>query len=214
MQYLIDSANPEEIDQALAWGAYGITANPTMYCTQHVQLMDFLQKYSNQAQTFLSGEVVGDSVQEMVAQAEQILQLDPKIVIKINFSPEGLEVCHILHNRGYRCAMTLIFSVAQAVAAINAGADYVFPFVGRTDAFNGGDGLQMVAAVQQITARRGVSVVAASIKSIYQLEALAKIGVPYAAIPFGLYKQSLSHPLTTSGLEQFAQDWMKGQQLA
>ena len=28
MRYLIDSAAPAEIEQALAWGACGITANP------------------------------------------------------------------------------------------------------------------------------------------------------------------------------------------
>lgn len=211
MKYLIDSANPEEIGQALAWGACGITANPSMYRAQKVQILDFLQTYTREELEFLSGEVVADDVQTMLAQAERIAQVDPNIVIKINFSPEGLELCKLLHRRGVRCAMTLIFTVAQAVAAMNAGADYVFPFVGRTDAFAGGDGLQMVEAVQQIASRRGVSVVAASIKSLYQLEALAKMGVPYAALPFALYRQSLTHPLTVDGQKTFAEDWAQMQ---
>ena len=65
----------------------------------------------------------------------------------------------------------------------------------------------MVADVTEIAQRRNVYVAAASIKSLYQLEMLAKMGVDYAAIPFALYQQSLYHPLTSQGAEGFAKDW-------
>lgn len=207
MRYLIDSAAPAEIEQALAWGACGITANPSMYLAQNVNLETFLQTYAKQEGIFLSGEVLADTAEEMVMQAERIGKIDRNIVIKINCSEQGLEACKLLTQRGFRCAMTLIFTVAQAVAAMNAGAAYVFPFVGRTDQYSGGDGLQMVADVTEIAQRRNVYVAAASIKSLYQLEMLAKMGVDYAAIPFALYQQSLYHPLTSQGAEGFAKDW-------
>lgn len=207
MRYLIDSAASEEIEQALAWGASGITANPSMYRAQNVKLGTFLERYAKKSDIFLSGEVLADTAEEMVEQAERIREIDEHIVIKINFSEQGLIACNILTQRGFSCAMTLIFTVGQAVAAMNAGAAYVFPFVGRTDQYSGGDGLQMISAVTEIAQRRNVSVVAASIKSLYQLEMLAKLGVDYAAIPFALYQQSLYHPLTVQGAEGFAEDW-------
>ncbi|MFR4977500.1 MAG: transaldolase family protein, partial [Butyricicoccus sp.] len=135
MRYLIDSAAPAEIEQALAWGACGITANPSMYLAQNVKLETFLQTYAKQEGIFLSGEVLADTAEEMVMQAERIGKIDRNIVIKINCSEQGLEACKLLTQRGFRCAMTLIFTVAQAVAAMNAGAAYVFPFVGRTDQY-------------------------------------------------------------------------------
>ena len=107
--------------------------------------------------------------------------------------------CKLLTQRGFCCAMTLIFTVAQAVAAMNAGAAYVFPFVGRTDQYSGGDGLQMVADVTAIAQRRNVYVVAASIKSLYQLEMLAKMGVDYAAIPIGTLSAVLVPPADLAG---------------
>ncbi len=207
MRYLIDSAAPDEIERALAWGACGITANPSMYRKQRGKLETFLQEQAKRKEHFLSGEVLAETAQEMVEQAERIRAIDPKIVIKINFSQQGLEACKILRQRGFVCAVTLIFTVAQAVAAMNAGASYVFPFVGRTDQYSGGDGLQMVRDVTEIAHRREVAVVAASIKSLYQLEMLAKMGVDYAAIPFALYQQSLYHPLTEQGAADFLKDW-------
>lgn len=207
MRYLIDSAAPMEIEQALAWGACGITANPSMYRAQNVKLEAFLQEHAKKEDIFLSGEVLADSAEEMVEQAERIREINPQIVIKINFSEQGLIACKTLKQRGFTCAMTLIFTVAQAIAAMNAGAAYVFPFVGRIDQYSGGDGLQMVAAVTEIAHRRDVAVVGASIKSLYQLEMLAKMGVDYAAIPFALYHQSLYHPLTEQGAEGFSKDW-------
>ena len=69
MKYLIDSANPEEIGQALAWGACGITANPSMYRAQKVQILDFLQTYTREELEFLSGEVVADDVQTMPSES-------------------------------------------------------------------------------------------------------------------------------------------------
>lgn len=207
MRYLIDSAASEEIERALAWGASGITANPSMYRAQNVKLEAFLQNYAKKPDIFLSGEVLADTAEEMIEQAERIRKIDERIVIKINFSEQGLIACNMLTQRGFSCAVTLIFTVAQAVAAMNAGAAYVFPFVGRTDQYSGGDGLQMVAAVTEIAQRANVHVVAASIKSLYQLEMLAKLGVDYAAIPFALYQQSLYHPLTVQGAQDFAEDW-------
>lgn len=104
--------------------------------------------------------------------------------------------------------MTLIFTVPQAVAAINAGADYLFPFIGRSDEY-GLDGMDLVSSIQKLITQKDypVSVVAASIKNLHQLEELAKAGLDYAAIPYGLYIKSLYHPMTETSAEGFSKDW-------
>ena len=32
-------------------------------------------------------------------------------------------------------------------------------------------------------------------------------GVPYAAIPYALYRKTLEHPLTDRGIRDFERDW-------
>lgn len=209
MKYIIDTANRTQINEVLNYGIEGITANPTMYKKNQENIYDFLRHYSSYNLNFLSGEVIG-SEDEMLSQAEKIHQINKDIVIKINFSEYGLKVCHQLHKQGYKTAMTLIFTLNQAIAAVQAGADYLFPFIGRNDEY-GSDGLNFIANVQNMIKLKHypVKVIAASIKNLHQLEMIAQYGIDYAAIPYDLYKKSLHHPLTISGKEQFEKDWFE-----
>lgn len=208
MRYLIDSANLKEIEEAVSMGVYGITANPSMYRQNGQPFYPFLQACLKWELPFLSGEVMGPSVDKMLDEAERILAINPNIVIKIGFSREGLKVCRILTKKGISCAMTLIFTVGQAVAAIGAGAAWLFVFVGRTDEY-GGNGLELVASIQRmvLTGKYPVRIVAASIKNLHQLESLAAAGTDCAAIPYALFEKSLCHPLTESGMSAFESDW-------
>lgn len=208
MLYIIDSANDKEIREALALGACGITANPAMYLKNKQNFYSFLNEYSKLELAFLSGEVIGETLDEMLKEVEKIIRINPDIVIKLNFSKTTLKLCNILKKRGIRTAVTLIFTINQAVAAINAGANFLFPFIGRSDEY-GLDGMKLVISIQQIIIKSNypVSVVAASIKNIHQLEVLAESGVDYAAIPYSLYEKSLEHPLTQKNNEAFTSDW-------
>jgi len=208
MRYIIDSANDKQIQEALSMGACGVTANPTMYLKNHQNFYEFLKKYASMNLSFLSGEVMGNTLEEMRREAQKIHAIHPDIVMKLNFSREALILCRELHAQGIRTAVTLIFTVAQANAAINAGADYLFPFVGRTDEY-GLNGMELVTSIQKMADQKKetFSVVAASIKNLHQLEQLATSGVDYAAIPFELYEKSLGHPLTSQGAAAFEKDW-------
>lgn len=54
-----------------------------------------------------------------------------RILIKIASSWEGIRACEVLQKEGINCNMTLLFSLAQAVACAEAGAKLISPFVGR-----------------------------------------------------------------------------------
>lgn len=54
-----------------------------------------------------------------------------RILIKLAGTWEGIRAAEILEALGIRCNVTLIFSLVQAVAAAQAGAFLVSPFVGR-----------------------------------------------------------------------------------
>ncbi len=54
-----------------------------------------------------------------------------RILIKIASTWEGIRAAEVLEKEGIRCNMTLLFSLPQAIAAAEAGAQLISPFVGR-----------------------------------------------------------------------------------
>lgn len=54
-----------------------------------------------------------------------------RILVKLATTWEGIEAARILQKAGINCNMTLLFSMAQAVGAADAGAKLISPFVGR-----------------------------------------------------------------------------------
>ena len=86
-----------------------------------------------------------------------------RVLIKIASTWEGIRAAEMLQRDGIRCNMTLLFSLVQAVACAEAGAQLISPFVGRIfdwykkqageqwdAAANGGDNDPGVRSVRQI----------------------------------------------------------------
>ena len=46
MRYIIDTANDEQIQEALDMGACGVTANPSMYLKNQQNFYEFVKKYA------------------------------------------------------------------------------------------------------------------------------------------------------------------------
>ena len=54
-----------------------------------------------------------------------------RVLIKLASTWEGIRAAEILEKEGIHCNMTLMFSLEQAIAAAEAGATLISPFVGR-----------------------------------------------------------------------------------
>jgi transaldolase len=54
-----------------------------------------------------------------------------RVLIKLASTWEGIRAAEALQKEGIHCNMTLLFSLVQAVAAAEAGAQLISPFVGR-----------------------------------------------------------------------------------
>jgi transaldolase len=108
------------------------------------------------------------------------------ILIKLASTWEGVQAAAVLQKEGIDCNMTLLFSMAQAVACANAHAFLISPFVGRILDWHvkNGEGPFTsetdpgVVSVRNIYAyykKHGVStvVMGASFRNIGEIEALA-----------------------------------------
>jgi transaldolase len=54
-----------------------------------------------------------------------------RILVKVAATWEGIKAAEVLEKEGITCNLTLIFSLAQAIACAEAGCTLISPFVGR-----------------------------------------------------------------------------------
>jgi len=54
-----------------------------------------------------------------------------RILIKLAATWEGIRAADVLEDEGIHCNLTLLFSMAQAIACAEAGVQLISPFVGR-----------------------------------------------------------------------------------
>ena len=90
-------------------------------------------RVSTEVDASLSFDVEGS-----IAKARALIELYRKagvdrarVLIKLGTTWEGIRAAERLEKEGIHCNMTLLFSFAQAVAAADAGATLISPFVGR-----------------------------------------------------------------------------------
>ncbi|MFN3713449.1 MAG: transaldolase [Alcanivoracaceae bacterium] len=109
-----------------------------------------------------------------------------RVLIKIAATWEGIRAAEVLEEEGIRCNLTLLFGLPQAIAAAEAGATLISPFVGRIydwhlkhgQAITGPDNDPGVLSVKDIfhtlkSRGFGTVVMGASFRQLWQIEALA-----------------------------------------
>lgn len=133
-------------------------------------------------------------------------------MVKVPLTPAGLRACKVLSEEGIKVNVTLCFSVNQAILAAKAGATFVSPFVGRLDDINQ-DGNELIAQISEVfdIYDFDTEVLAASIRHPIHVTQAALAGADICTMPFKIFKQLVSHPLTDQGIEKFMADWKKSQ---
>lgn len=224
MKFFIDTANIDEIREALGWGVVaGVTTNPSLYARTGGKLADFENHMVSICKLVgedvpVSAESVAQTAQDMIADGRRLSALAPNIVVKLPICEASLTATHTLASEGIRVNMTLIFSTTQALLAARAGARYVSPFVGRFDDI-AEDGLSELETIVQALKNYSYGywpeeadapeVIAASLRSPHHVAQAALMGVDIATVPFAALKKCVHHPLTDQGLAAFAKDWQK-----
>ena len=216
MKFFIDSANLKEIRDANSLGILdGVTTNPSLMAKENIRgkqnILSHYKAICNIVTNNVSAEVIGQSYQEMLDEAYELVDIDSKIVVKVPITLEGLKVIKTLSEQNIRTNCTLIFTSGQALLAAKAGASYVSPFIGRLDDISS-EGMLLIEQIVNIFKNYGIEteVLAASIRSTLHIIKCAEIGADVVTCPLGIIQNLLKHPLTDSGLEKFIADYKKG----
>ena len=72
-----------------------------------------------------------EKARSLIARYESLGYDRDRVLIKLATTWEGVEVSRVLEKEGIHCNMTLLFSMAQAVACAEANSKLISPFVGR-----------------------------------------------------------------------------------
>ncbi|TBV81050.1 MAG: fructose-6-phosphate aldolase [Desulfobulbaceae bacterium] len=211
MKFFIDTANLEEITQAMDMGVVdGVTTNPSLVARENKPFAALLTEIAALVDGPISAEVISVETDGMVEEGRKLAALHANIVVKIPMTTAGLKAVKQLHGHGIKTNVTLVFSAAQALMAAKAGADYVSPFVGRLDDI-AENGLNLVQDILDIFDNYGYSteVIVASVRNPIHVVESALMGAHIATIPFKVIAQLAAHPLTDIGIEKFLADWAK-----
>lgn len=210
MEYFIDTANIQEIEEIERWGILsGVTTNPSLIAKEGgVVFEEVIEEIASLVDGPISAEVLSESWEGMVQEGRELAAIHENIVVKIPFCVEGLSAISKLEEEGIRTNCTLIFSANQAMLAARAGASFISPFLGRLDDI-GHDGVAVVKDIVDIIDFYGLDarVIAASIRHPMHVIGAAKAGAHIATIPHKVFMQMLKHPLTDKGIAQFQKDF-------
>jgi transaldolase len=181
------------LDEAVAWGRK--SGAPTRAVTDRLAI-NFGAELTRIVPGRVSTEVDADlsfDTAGTVAKAKSLIADyaargigRERILIKIASTWEGAQAAAALQREGIDCNLTLLFSLAQAIACADAGAFLISPFVGRIldwhvkaggGPYEGANdpGVQSVRAIYAYYKTYGVStvVMGASFRNAGEIEALA-----------------------------------------
>jgi len=143
MKIFLDTAELDEIKQAVSWGMIKKAVDRR---NGKISMEDYIKEIVKITPGPVSLEVIGQTAEEMVKQGRILHEkFSPfgEVAIKIPVNPslkdedgldfEGLKAIRQLSKEGISVNTTLIMTPEQAILAAKAGAAYASPFAGRID---------------------------------------------------------------------------------
>lgn len=205
MGIFLDSASVSEARRAMALGwVGGITTNPTLMAKASGEPADVIRRLGEVSPGPVFYQVTGSSLAAREEEGRRFHALDPdKVVLKIPASTENMALVVRLSPE-VPCALTAVYSGAQAWVGCEAGARYVIPYVSRATRLQG-DGLGLVTEIAQVldACESEAEMLAASIKTPEEAIATLLAGARHLTLPLELILRLADHPLSEAAVAEF-----------
>jgi len=209
MAILLDSASIDDAAAAAELGfVHGITTNPALMAKATKEPLAHLERLLT---AFPSGPIcyqpTRTSYAEMDDEARAAAAIAPaRVVAKLPATLEAITLAAALKQDGIRCALTAVYSPAQALLAHETGCVWVIPYVDRAARHSAGHVIEELAAVLA-RVRSGTRILAASLKTSQQVVDAVIAGAQDITAPLDVLRGLPAHPLTESAVREFAAHW-------
>jgi transaldolase len=211
MKLFLNSCEPAEVKEIAAWGILdGVTMNPSMVAALHRDYVLNLKEICAIADMDVFAQVVSERVEQIVEEAQALASHHPRIIVKVQTSPEGMQAICQLKARGIRTCATAIHSPLEAIAAARAGADHAAIFVGLLGEVDEHPTEPLIAAVRAIYDRHAISTqVLAAVRSTAQLVESLRSGADEITAPYKIWSLFFENGYTRARWRAFSGDWHK-----
>jgi len=209
----IDSASQRDWNELWTSGIfYGMTTNPVLLERAGVGCdLSTLRQLANSALALGAEEFQiqtwGDTMEEVIRNAEKIASFDSKIVVKVPITKDGLTAAKILTSKGARITMTGVYTAHQALSAVAVNAEYAAPYLGRICNLSSKEsGMAECVRMQRIcdaAAKSDTRILVASIKDADDMAKLAEQGMDTFTFSPDVAKQMLFVEETMGAAQDF-----------
>jgi len=211
MELLLDSGNPQEIEDVKATGLLsGVTTNPKIYGKLGTDFKKRLQDIIEVSPGYVFTQVVGcENVDEMVGQARWLADQSKDIVVKFPMCVEGLQAAQKAkkENPKMTVAITTVSSIAQALLSAKAGADIIALFNGALDTVSDSP-VHIVTPVKQILKNYNFDCKVLSCARFARgVGEFAAAGSDMCTLGKEFFFALYEHPYTYLRLSGFKEDW-------
>lgn len=210
MRLWVASSDEDEIIDAHLYPITGVITNPSVIAgigKNYKTVIESMDRVSNSPIHIQTIKTDEEGAWEDFQDFSKLVTKN-RLIVKLPIFEGTLKVMPKIIAAGYQCNVTAIATFAQALIALEAGASFLSVYVGRVSD-NGGNGFKLVEDIRNYIDKNGYDceLLAASIRTLDQLEQIAKCGAHSIAIPYGLMKEMYADPLTDSSQKKFKEDW-------
>ncbi|MEG4943576.1 transaldolase family protein [Microcoleus sp. F4-D5] len=206
MGIYLDTAIVAEAKEASKFGwLSGITTNPTLLAKSDLSPDVTLKQLAKLIPGEVYYQLTASDFDGMIAEGKAAFELiGQQTVLKVPATAAGFQA--VAHLSGeIPCAVTAIYSAAQAAVSAEAGAKYAIAYVNRATRLLG-DGFALVQDMANVLHKTNTEILAASIKSPEEAVKTLLAGAHHLTLPFDLLQAIAVHELSQQTVDEFAKN--------
>lgn len=227
MEYFLDTANLNDIKKINdIFPIKGVTTNPSIIAKENRNFKDIINDIFSiiGKEKIVHAQAVGDTAELLIKEVNLLRDtFGENIYTKIPVTFEGIKAMKILTKDGHKITATGILSPQQIIMAAEAGAEYMAPYVNRSDNI-GENGIEIVKEAFRILEINKKSseecqekfkrifepkILGASFKNVRQVHETMLAGSKSVTVSPDVFEKLIYHPYTDWSMDKFNSDWKK-----
>ena len=206
------AGDPEDLKEWMPLGITGIVTN-TVVLSQMVQkygpVTDLVRRYLDITDKPVVVEIDGHSVDELLEVGRVFTEMSDQVILKIPCGVLGLKAFAALRDEGVETFCTTVFSLPQAAAVAQAGANHILPFCEPVKEV-GGDPTKLVRECAQMFSgwEQRPFIMAALVRSVEVAYAAFRDGADELVTMWTVFRDMMDHSLTDIWNKTFMDEWI------